>query len=205
MFNIVLLVPDNLPADVARQPGSLDEMRQIFANWDPVLNRFLDQVKTVDKWKLMHRPELHSWVSDNYNFVFVGDACHPMLPYLAQGANSSIEDGAVIGNVLAALESKDQLPQALQLYEQLRKKRGEAIVRETFAQRKDFHMLDGPEQQARDELMLSQLGTQIDTKFPSRWQCPEVQPWLYGYDAQKETEAALRESPLSQRTLQAIL
>lgn len=80
MFNIVLLVPDNLPADVARQPGSLDEMRQIFANWDPVLNRFLDQVKTVDKWKLMHRPELRSWVSDRHNFVFIGDACHPMLP-----------------------------------------------------------------------------------------------------------------------------
>lgn len=197
MFNIVLLVPDNLPANVARQPGSLDEMRQLFSSWDPVLNRFLDQVKTaVDKWKLMHRPELDSWVSEKSNFVFVGDACHPMLPYLAQGANSSIEDGAVLGNVLAALDAKSQLPQALSLYEQLRKKRSEAIVRETFAQRKDFHMVNGMEQQARDELMLSQLGTQITTRFPSRWQCPEVQPWLYGYDAQKETEAALREAPL---------
>lgn len=66
-------------------------------------------------------------------------------------------------------------------------------------------MADGPEQQARDELMLSKLGTQIDTKFPSRWQCPEVQPWLYGYDAQKETEAALQETPLHQRRLQTTL
>ena len=204
MFNIVLLVPDNLPANVARQQGSLDEMRQLFTSWDPVLNRFLDQVKTVDKWKLMHRPDLDSWVSDKSNFVFIGDSCHPMLPYLAQGANSSMEDGAVLGNVLAALQSKSQLPDALRLYESLRKKRGEAIVRETFAQRRDFHMLDGEEQQARDELMLGQLGKeQIECKFPSRWQCPEVQPWLYGYDAQKEAAAALRDSPLG--TAQASL
>lgn len=84
MSNIVLLVPDNLPADVARQAGSLDEMRAIFTKWDPMLNRFLDEVKTVEKWKLMHRAELKSWVSDKSNFVFVGDACHSMLPYLAQ-------------------------------------------------------------------------------------------------------------------------
>ncbi|KAF7188087.1 FAD-dependent monooxygenase OpS4 [Pseudocercospora fuligena] len=197
MSNIVLLVPDSLPAEVARQSGDTEEMRAIFNNWDPVLNRFLDHVKTVDKWKLMHRPELDSWISPKSNFVFVGDACHPMLPYLAQGANSSMEDGAVLGNVLAALESREQLPAALRLYEQLRKKRGEAIVRETFAQRHDFHMVDGPEQQARDELMLAQLGKPIDVKFPSRWQCPEVQPWLYGYDAQKEVDDALRARPLS--------
>lgn len=195
MFNIVLLVPDNLPPGVARQAGSLDEMRAIFADWDPVLNRFLDHVKTVDKWKLMHRSELDSWVSDKNNFVFIGDSAHSMLPYLAQGANSSLEDGAVLGYALGALESKDQLPQALDMFQRLRKKRGEAIVRETFAQRKDFHMLDGSEQEARDELMSSTLGREIDVKFPSRWQCPVVQPWLYGYDAKTETEKALSESP----------
>ncbi|KAM0721729.1 hypothetical protein Q7P37_002654 [Cladosporium fusiforme] len=195
MFNIVLLVPDTLPPGIARQPGSLDEMRAIFTDWDPMLNRFLDRVKTVDKWKLMHRSELDSWTSDKSNFVFLGDSAHSMLPYLAQGANSSLEDGAVLGYVLAALEHNAQLPQALALFQRLRKKRGEAIVRETFAQRKDFHMLNGAEQQARDDLMMSTLGKGIHTKFPSRWQCPVVQPWLYGYEAKAETEAALIESP----------
>jgi hypothetical protein len=63
-----------------------------------------------------------------------GDACHPMLPYLAQGANSALEDGAVLGGLLGKLTSKHQLPQALKLFEKLRKARGEAIVRETFKQ-----------------------------------------------------------------------
>ncbi|KAK4615668.1 FAD-dependent monooxygenase OpS4 [Fulvia fulva] len=197
MINIVLLVPDNLPPDVSKQSGSLEEMRAIFNHWDPMLNRFLDEVKSVEKWKLMHGAELDSWISPKSNFVFVGDACHSMLPYLAQGANSAIEDGAVLGNILTAVESRSQLPAALKLHEQLRKKRGEAIVRETFAQRKDFHMPDGEEQAKRDELMLGQLGKQIEGKFPSRWQCPEVQPWLYGYDAKEEVERALKAQPLA--------
>ena len=92
---------------------------------------------------------------------------------------------------------KEQLPAALQLYQRLRKNRGERIVRETFEQRRDFHMRDGPGQQARDELMLSKLDCEIDCKFPSRWQCPQVQPWLWGYDAKAESEAALQRWPLT--------
>jgi salicylate hydroxylase len=57
-----------------------------------------------------------------------------MLPYLAQGANSAIEDGAVLGLLLGKIKSRSQLPQALQLYEQLRKTRGETIAQETFKQ-----------------------------------------------------------------------
>lgn len=67
-----------------------------------------------------------------------GDACHPMLPYLAQGANSSLEDGAVLGHLLGFMKTKVQLPQILRLYEGLRKSRGEAIVRETFKQVRTF-------------------------------------------------------------------
>ena len=103
----------------------------------------------------------------------------------------------MLGYILAALQSKNELPSALKLYERLRKARGEAIVRETFLQRRDIHMVDGPEQQKRDELMFSKLGKEIDCEFPSRWQCPKVQPWLFGYDAAKETEEALRKWPLS--------
>jgi salicylate hydroxylase len=187
MYNIVLLCPDNLPKDVARQSGSVDEMRELFANWDPLLTRFLNHVDTVDKWKLMHRPELESWTNEQGNFVLIGDSCHPMLPYLAQGANSSIEDGGVLGRLLGSVSSKDQLKPAIKLYEQLRKSRSEAIVRETFyqvsadarrsllsesdtlTQRDAFHMPDGPRQQERDEVFASQLGKEVAGKFPSRW------------------------------------
>lgn len=115
-----------------------------------------------------------------------------MLPYLAQGANSAIEDGAVLGHLLGKIKTKRQLPQALKLYEQLRKARGEDVVRETFkqvsanpydgnyyeflahyksvVQRQSFHMPNGPEQEARDKLFLSQLENGLTgDPFPSRW------------------------------------
>ncbi|KAF1947166.1 FAD binding domain-containing protein [Clathrospora elynae] len=194
MYNVVLLVPDDLEEGVARTEGNLDEMRNFFEGWDPVLTQLLSCVDRVEKWKLMHRTEMDSWINALSNLVLIGDACHPMLPYLAQGANSSIEDGAVLGLLLhpSNFTAKSMLPKTLQLFQQLRKARGEGIARETFKQRNDFHMRDGPEQEARDELMLSQLGKALNGAFPSRWTCPEVQPWLYGYDAVKEVEAALR-------------
>ncbi|KAJ5115135.1 hypothetical protein NUU61_000894, partial [Penicillium alfredii] len=197
MFNIVLLVPDTLPPGVSRQAGSVDEMRELFVGWDPILNRFLNYVTSVDKWRLMHHGEMEKWVNDASNLVFIGDSCHPMLPYLAQGANSSLEDGAVLGLLLGHMKNKTQLPHILRLYESLRKSRGEAIVRETFKQRHDFHMRDGEEQIKRDEIFLSQLGKDIKGAFPSRWTCPEVQPWLYGYDAIQEVENAVASHPNS--------
>ncbi|KAJ5211878.1 uncharacterized protein N7498_003524 [Penicillium cinerascens] len=202
VYNIVLLVPDNLPPGVSRQAGSVDEMRQLFVGWDPILNRFLTYVTNVDKWRLMHHGEMEKWVNDTSNLVFTGDSCHPMLPYLAQGANSSLEDGAVLGLLLGNMTDKAQLPSILRLYESLRKSRGEAIVRETFKQRHDFHMEDGEEQRKRDEIFASQLGKEIKGAFPSRWTCPEVQPWLYGYDAIKEVKKAVAENPdlFSQQT-----
>lgn len=78
--------------------------------------------------------EMETWVNEKSNLVFSGDACHPMLPYLAQGANSSLEDGAVLGHLLGHMKNKSQLPEILRLYESVRKSRGEAIVRETFKQ-----------------------------------------------------------------------
>jgi salicylate hydroxylase len=212
MYNLVLLCPDDLPDDVARQEGEVSEMKQLFEGWDPILLRFLGKVKKVDKWKLMHRPEMERWVGEEGRLVLVGDSCHPMLPYLAQGANSALEDGAVLGWCLGKVavagggsplqEQKsrgEKMKRAVELYERVRKVRGEQVAKETFlqvstldvwslgqetlgelvflanailVQRHQFHMPDGPEQEERDRIFASQLGKdEIDDsiRFPSRW------------------------------------
>jgi len=201
MYNLVLLAPDDLPDGVSRQAGDVEETRVRFKEWDPIVRKIIGAVDSIEKWKLMHREEMSSWVNDKSNLVFVGDACHPMLPYLAQGANSAVEDGAVLGLLLGHLTSKSQLPKALKMYEKLRKARGESIARETFKQRHDFHLFDGPEQEARDQVFLSQLGKEPEGAFPSRWTCPEVQPWLYGYDAYMEVEKAMKTDPFSKPSI----
>ena len=58
-------------------------------------------------------------------------------------------------------------------------------------------MPDGPEQESRDEIFRSRFEQedQVAAPFPSRWTCPVVQKWLYGYDAIKEVESALSANP----------
>ncbi|KAI2473581.1 FAD/NAD(P)-binding domain-containing protein [Annulohypoxylon bovei var. microspora] len=196
-FNIVLLVPDDMPNGVSKQEGSVEEMRALFGDWDPILTKFLAVATSVKKWKLMHRKEMRRWIhaSPNSNFAFVGDSCHPMLPYLGQGANSAIEDGAVLGRLLGHIQTKDQIGKALEMYEQLRKPRGDAIVRETFEQRDIFQISNGPKQRARDELLLSQMNKPKQAPFPIKLCCPQVQPWLFGYDPYAEVDKAVSKDP----------
>ncbi|KAI1141796.1 FAD binding domain protein [Hypoxylon sp. FL0543] len=133
-YNLVLLRPDDLPEDVSRAAADVDEMRKLFEPWDPILSKLLACVNQVDKWRLMHISPLDTWVNKEGTFLMAGDACHPMLPYLAQGANSSLEDGAVLGRLLRYVTSHDKLAPALEMYQRLRKARGEAIAKEALGQ-----------------------------------------------------------------------
>ena len=87
MVNIVLLVPDDMPSETDRVEGNVEEMMKLFEGWDRRLNKFLSYVKRVDKWRLMYLQLDEPWGSEQGTFVMAGDVCHPMLPYLAQGAN----------------------------------------------------------------------------------------------------------------------
>ncbi|KUL92105.1 hypothetical protein ZTR_02230 [Talaromyces verruculosus] len=84
-----------------------------------------------------------------------------MLPYMAQGANSSVEDGAKIGALLS---------------------------KETFKQGKEHHLPDGPEQVKRDLLLSKSF--EKSTNGEKTWTHPKIQPWIYGYDAYAEVEKA---------------
>ncbi|KAK3308961.1 uncharacterized protein B0T15DRAFT_565948 [Chaetomium strumarium] len=199
VYNLVFLCPDDLPRGVVKLEGDMDEMRERFRDWDPLLGRFLRQVKgLVHKWRLMWLDALPEWANEEGRFFMAGDCCHPMLPYLAQGANSSLEDGAVLGSLLGRVrksEMERQLPCVSKLYQKLRMERGRRIQLETFKQRDDSHMEDGEAQEKRDALMVSMLGKELKAPFPSRWTCPEIQPFLYGYDAYAEAKKAYEENP----------
>ncbi|KAJ9623980.1 hypothetical protein H2203_005427 [Taxawa tesnikishii (nom. ined.)] len=196
-YSLTLFVETAIPKSV----DAIGEMRELLAGWDPILEKILDHVDTVDKRSLMHYEELQRWANSDSNLVLAGESCHPMLPCLGQEANSSLEDGVVLGTLLGKLTSKAQLPHALHLYERLRKTRGQAVLKETLNQRYDFHLPDGIEQEARDATFLRQLGKEVTAPFPSRWTCPGVQEWLYGYDAVKDVEDALRRSPWSENPM----
>lgn len=201
VYNLVFLCPDDLPEEVVKSEGNLEEMRDKFKGWDPLVGKFLRQVKGVHKWKLMWLDALDEWANKQGTFFMAGDCCHPMLPYLAQGANSSLEDGAALGHLLGKVrrsEKATQLPKVSRMYQDLRMPRGRKIQLETFKQRDDSHLEDGEAQRKRDEIFLSMLGKEVKAPFPSRWTCPEIQAFLYGYDAYDEAEKAYQKDPFNE-------
>jgi salicylate hydroxylase len=133
--------------------GSIDDARRCYAGWHPQIHGILDAVDETFKWALFDRMPLETWSVGR--ITLLGDACHPMLPYMAQGAAQSIEDGATLAACLSGVARSD-IPSALQRYERLRKPRTTSIQDAARGNSITFHLPDGPQQQARDAAMAAQ-------------------------------------------------
>lgn len=101
--------------------GDRDELAASFAGWDPRITELLDKVETCFWWGLYDRQPLRKWV--NGRLTLLGDAAHPMLPHLGQGANQAIEDGTALAVLLQKCGKDGDIGQALQQYEALRRPR----------------------------------------------------------------------------------
>lgn len=155
-INLVLACPDDLPAEVSKQPGDLDQMRKLFEDWDPTIKILLSKVKQALKWKIWGMEEIDVWVKGSV--ALLGDACHPSVPYLAQGAAQAVEDAVVLGRLLGnfsrSAHPNSSLPELVQIYQNIRKERALPIVRGANRMREMFHARDGPKQEERDRLLL---------------------------------------------------
>jgi len=100
-------------------PGDVEELRQAYARFHPEARALLDACDSVLKSALYVRDPLPRW--SRGRITLLGDACHPMMPFMAQGAGMAIEDAVVLARELAALP--DQPGQALQRYEAVRRER----------------------------------------------------------------------------------
>jgi 6-hydroxynicotinate 3-monooxygenase len=104
--------------------GELGTMRAAYDMFHPQVRAILAACPDVHKWALVERDPLPHWVEGNV--ALLGDACHPMTPYMAQGASTSIEDGAVLSRCLEGVD-RDGLHSALLRYEATRKERTSRI------------------------------------------------------------------------------
>jgi salicylate hydroxylase len=132
---------------------------------------------------------LSSWVHPSAKLCLIGDSAHAMTPYLAQGAAMGIEDAAILGGLLEKFPHKETLPQALRLYEQLRIERTAMVAEASIGSRWFTQMEDGPEQQKRDEYLLTHPGVWSNhINIRSR---KEFLDELFGYDAYRAVEQVL--------------
>lgn len=104
--------------------GDLDALRAAYAGFHDEVQAVLRACPEVYKWALLDRDPLPRWWEGRV--ALLGDACHPMTPYMAQGAASALEDAAVLMRCLEGVHA-DGLQQAFALYEATRKPRASAI------------------------------------------------------------------------------
>lgn len=119
------------------EAGSISELRTDFAGWHDSIQQLLAQADTgsLFKWGLFDRAPMHSWGIDRVSLL--GDACHPTLPFMAQGAAMAIEDAMVLTNCLSG--GSDVIT-ALQQYENLRKARTAGVQRGSRRNATVFHL-----------------------------------------------------------------
>lgn len=105
--------------------GSVTELRGFYAGFHPHARALLDACDSVLKTALYERDPLPHWSQGRVSLL--GDASHPMMPFMAQGAGMAIEDAVVLARNLDAAQSAAEVPQALQNYEAMRKQRTSQI------------------------------------------------------------------------------
>jgi salicylate hydroxylase len=151
------------------EAGTVEECRRDFARWHDDVLAIVDAIDIPYKWAMLGREPLAHWSVGRVSLL--GDACHPTLPFLAQGANMAIEDGMVLAR---CLEQYTDVPEALRHYEVARLDRTSRIVRGSLENVSRYHnpQLADPAQAA--EFM--------DREFAPRAMGARYD-WLYEYDA----------------------
>jgi salicylate hydroxylase len=137
-----------------------------FEGWHEQIRTIIAAAETCFIWALFDRDPLPRWSAGRTTLL--GDACHPMYPFMGQGAAMAIEDGAVLA---ACLRASTNPAQALLHYKRLRLPRVTRLQQMSRANKTRFHMQDGPAQAARD----AEWARAVDRS-------PDTLRWLYEFD-----------------------
>jgi salicylate hydroxylase len=134
-----------------------DEALGFYADWHPQVRALIAGTDPVFKWALFDRPPLPTWTRGRVTLL--GDAAHPMLPFMGQGAAQSIEDGFVLARCLAA--DRDDPERAVHAYAACRQQRTAALQMASRAAGVSLQLSDHTEVAVRNERMLEDPEAQI--------------------------------------------
>lgn len=152
--------------DHADDPANL---HAAFADCAPVLRALLERVESVRLWGLFRHPVAPRW--HGARLALVGDAAHPTLPFLGQGANLALEDAWVLASLTAAASD---LPAALARYQAVRESRVRRALAAANGNARNYHLSGAARRVAH--LGLATIARALPGAFLGRLS------WLYGHD-----------------------
>ncbi|MDN5919995.1 MAG: FAD-dependent monooxygenase [Pseudonocardia sp.] len=143
-FFAVLCGPREWGGVAGPHEASEGELLRGFEGWHPAVTEMLAAVPQSPRWPLLTQPPLNRWTRGRVTLI--GDACHAMLPHHGQGANQSIEDAAVLAELLATLDPDAALTE----YPRRRRGRTRAVARIAWDTGTLLHLAAGAEAEVRD-------------------------------------------------------
>jgi len=155
------------------QPGDPGELAEDFGGWAPPIPDIIAAAETCHLWSLFDRDPLPRWSDDRVTLL--GDACHAMPPFQAQGAAMAIEDAIVLAKCLQAEGVSEA---SLRKYERLRKSRTSKVLASARSNMGVFHRSNAWTQAATYGPMKV-----ADKLFPAFIR--SRQDWIYAYDVRK--------------------
>jgi salicylate hydroxylase len=169
-LNLVCISPeDSWESESWTEQGTMEDLYSRFEGWSPDFLSLLGRVEEpVFRWALYDREPLEQWGIGTTTLL--GDACHPMLPFMAQGSCQAIEDAIVLARCLTDVDTSDAVS-ALRRYEDARQGRTAQVQTSSLMNRDLFHMVDGQEQRDRDMI------------FSITPPGMSILDWVYEYDA----------------------
>lgn len=170
MINVVAITEDHWPHEGWNGDGDPDLLRMRFADWAPRLRELITAAPHWKRWTLLDRAPESRW--SRGRMTLLGDAAHPMMPFLAQGASQAIEDSAALVSELETAYASASITAALKRYDARRIPRTARIQRVSRQQGKIYH-LAGPLATARD-LAISAIPSAL---LLGRYS------WIYGHDS----------------------
>jgi salicylate hydroxylase len=120
LVNVVGIVPEEWHTESWTARGAVPDFAAAFAGFHRPVPELIDAVEETYKFAIYDRPPLPEWTSGRISLL--GDACHPMVPFMAQGAAMAVEDAAILGRVMAGAGPGD-VPGALLRYGHIRQQR----------------------------------------------------------------------------------
>ncbi len=181
LYSILASVPiTEVQRESWTESGDIDELRRSFSDIEPRARKMMEQIDTAFITGMYYRDPIDRWTHGRVTLM--GDAAHPMVPFLAQGACQGIEDAWTLATVLSQRAEKD-VPAGLLEYEQRRRPRTTRVQSGARAMVKLTHETEADRIRARNGRW---KGMQhIDPMTETTW------GFVWGYDVLK----AVKQSP----------